>query len=414
MIDKKNLKIYGIILILTVAFITCILTLAISGGLGNVRDGYVLNDQQYKAWSNYEEFEQVKNIIDDQYYLSANDDELYEAAIKGMVASLNDPYSVYYSPEEYQQRLNDLSNSYSGLGMVVASNPDTGKLVVSSVMNDSPAKDAGIKPGDILLMADDTALDGTKIEVAVSLMKGDPGTHVELTIERDGKVIKKDIIREEITIEYVKYEMLDGKIGYISISQFGEGCSDSFDAAISDLKSKGAVGLIIDIRNNPGGYFNEAISICDSLLDEKRIVSTKDKDGKEQAWDSDASYVELPYAVIVNEYSASASEIVAGAVKDSRLAKVVGATTYGKGVVQTIISLNNGGGLKLTTAEYFSPNGSKINGEGVWPDIAVDLDEAQKKDMSTLTRENDHQLNAAISLFDDVRVDAEPTSTPAE
>ncbi len=337
-----------------------------------------------------------------------------EAAIKGMVSSLNDPYSVYYSPEEYQQRLDDLSNSYSGLGMVVSNNQDTGKLVVSSVMNDSPAKDAGIKPGDILLMADDTALDGTKIEVAVNLMKGEPGTHVELTIERDGKVIKKDIVREEITIEYVDHEMLDGKIGYISIFQFGEGCADSFDAAVSDLKSKGAVGLIIDIRNNPGGYFNEAISICDSLLDEKRIVSTKDKNGKEEVWDSDASYVELPYAVIVNEYSASASEIVAGAVKDSRLAKVVGETTYGKGVVQTITSLNNGGGLKLTTSEYFSPNGSKINGEGVWPDIAVDLDEAQKKDMSTLTRVNDHQLNAAISLFDDIRIDTEPSSTPAE
>lgn len=412
MIEKKRALTYGIILMITVAFITSVFTMAITGGLSGVRDGFVLNSEQYQEWTYYKEFEQLKDIIDSQYYQEVSDDSLYDGALKGLVAALNDPYSNYYTPEEYQSKLQDLSGTYSGAGMSVTANTKKDHVVVTQVFKDSPAEKAGILAGDIIVQIDGKAVGGMDLEKTTALIKGTAGTKVTLTMMRGEKAFDVTLVRAKIEINRVEWRMLKGSVGYIRITEFNGDCVEAFDEAIKQIEKNNAVALILDMRDNPGGYFDAAVKIADRLLPEGRIVSTKSRSGKEDVWNSDASYVNMPLAVLVNGYSASATEIVSAAVKDSKVGKVVGEKTFGKGIVQSLITLKDGSGLKLTTSEYFSPKGTKINGVGVQPDVVAKLPDELKQNPQKLTEENDTQLQAALSLFKSLMPTPSPSPEP--
>jgi carboxyl-terminal processing protease len=386
--------------------------MAVTGGLSGVRDGFVLNSEQYQQWTYYKEFEQLKGIIDNQYYKTVNSESLYDGALKGIVAALGDPYSSYYTADEYQAKLEDLSGTYSGAGMSVTADTEQDRVVITKVFKDSPAAKSGILAGDIILQIDGKAVGGMQLEQTTHLIKGDPGTRVKLTLMRGEKVFDVDLTRANIEVERVDWRMLPGKVGYIRITEFNGDCVEAFDDAVKAIKKEGAVALILDMRDNPGGYFDAAVKVADRLLPEGRIVSTRNRAGKEETWDSDASSIGMPLAIIVNEYSASATEIVSAAVKDAGVGKLVGVNTYGKGIVQSLITLKDGSGLKLTTSEYFSPSGSAINGAGVKPDVVVDLPEQLKKNPSKLTDVNDTQLQAAVALFRDLMPSPSPTATP--
>lgn len=412
MIERKRALTYAVILIITVAFITSVFTMAVTGGLSGVRDGFVLNSEQYEQWTYYKEFEQLKDIIDNQYYKTVNSESLYDGALKGIVAALGDPYSSYYTADEYQAKLEELSGTYSGAGMSVTADTEQDRVVITKVFKDSPAAKSGILAGDIILQIDGKAVGGMELERTTDLIKGDPGTRVKLTLMRGEKVFDADLTRANIEVERVEWRMLSGKVGYIRITEFNGDCVQAFDDAVKAIKKEGAVALILDMRDNPGGYFDAAVKIADRLLPEGRIVSTRNRAGKEETWDSDQNSVGLPLALIVNEFSASATEIVSAAVKDAGAGKLVGVTTYGKGIVQSLITLKDGSGLKLTTSEYFSPAGSAINGVGVKPDVVVELPDTLKKDPSKLTDANDTQLQAAVALFSDLMPSPSPTAAP--
>ena len=413
MIDRKRALTYAAILVITVAFITTVFTMAITGGLSGVRDGFVLNSEQYQQWTYYKEFEQLKDIIDDQYYKPVNSESLYDGALKGLVSALGDPYSSYYTADEYQAKLEELSGTYSGAGMSVTADTQQDRIVITKVFKDSPAAKSGILAGDIILQIDGKAVGGMQLEQTTDLIKGNPGTRVTLTLMRGEKVFDVDLTRANIEVERVQWRMLPEKVGYIRITEFNGDCIQAFDDAVKAIRKDGGVALILDLRDNPGGYFDAAVKIADRLLPEGRIVSTRNRAGKEETWDSDAEHIDLPLALLINEYSASAAEIVAAAVKDAGAGKLVGENTYGKGIVQSLVTLKDGSGLKLTTSEYFSPRGQKINGVGVKPDIASDLPGELKKDPSKLTDENDAQLKAALELFRDLMPTPSPTATPA-
>lgn len=410
MIEKRRALTYGVILMITVAFISSVLTMAITGGLSGVRDGFVLNSEQYQEWTYYKEFEQLKDIIDSQYYQQVNSETLYDGALKGLVAALGDPYSSYYTPEEYQSKLEDLSGTYSGAGMSVTADTELDRVVITKVFKDSPAAKAGILAGDIILQIDGKAVGGMQLEKTTESIKGAAGTKVTLTIMRGENVFDVELERANIEIERVEWRMLAGSVGYIRITEFNGDCVEAFDEAVKDIQKNGAVALILDMRDNPGGYFESAVKIADRLLPEGRIVSTKNRAGKEEVWDSDAGHIDLPLAVLVNEYSASATEIVSAAIKDAGAGKLVGQNTFGKGIVQSVITLKDGSGLKLTTSEYFSPKGSKIHGVGVSPDIIAELPDDLKKSPHKITDKNDTQLQEALALFKDLM----PSPTPAK
>jgi carboxyl-terminal processing protease len=413
MIDRKRALTYAAILVITVAFITTVFTMAITGGLSGVRDGFVLNSEQYQQWTYYKEFEQLKDIIDDQYYKPVNSESLYDGALKGLVSALGDPYSSYYTADEYQAKLEELSGTYSGAGMSVTADTQQDRIVITKVFKNSPAAKSGILAGDIILQIDGKAVGGMQLEQTTDLIKGNPGTRVTLTLMRGEKVFDVDLTRANIEVERVQWRMLPEKVGYIRITEFNGDCIQAFDDAVKAIRKDGGVALILDLRDNPGGYFDAAVKIADRLLPEGRIVSTRNRAGKEETWDSDEEHIGLPLALLINEYSASAAEIVAAAVKDAGAGKLVGENTYGKGIVQSLVTLKDGSGLKLTTSEYFSPRGQKINGVGVKPDIASDLPGELKKDPSKLTDENDAQLKAALELFRDLMPTPSPTATPA-
>lgn len=403
MIEKKRAITFAVILILTVAFISSLFTMAVTGGLSGVRDGFVLDSKQYQDWSYYKELEQIKDAIASGYYQDVDTNKLYEGALKGMVEALNDPYSSYYTADEFRSKLEDLTGTYSGAGMTVSADPESNKIVVTTVFSGTPADKAGLKAGDIIVQIDGKAMDGVKLEEATDRIKGAAGTSVTLTVKRGEKTFDVNLVRANIDLQHVTWELFDNSIGYIRMTEFDSDCAEKFDQAVKDLKDKGAVALVLDMRDNPGGFFDQAVKVADRLVEDGRIVSTRDRNGKEQEWKADGHMIDLPFAIIVNGYSASATEIVTAAVKDHMTGRIVGEKTFGKGVVQSLITLDGGSGLKLTTSEYFSPNGSRIQKVGVTPDITVSLPDELVRNPQKRTTENDTQLQKAMELFKDIQ-----------
>lgn len=352
----------------------------------------------------------LKALLKQNYLYDFTDDQIYEGSLKGMFANLGDPYTSYYSPDEFSKLMETLNGRYQGIGVSVQASKE-GYIKAISVFDNSPAKEAGIMPGDYITKVNGTAFGADQLEEAVAEIKGEPGTSVNLTILRveenstnskefDVKVDRADVNVDTIDDDIVE---IDGKkIGYIHIMAFDDVTWNDFSESFNRLKSQDIDGLILDVRNNPGGALDVVINIADNFLDEGTIVTTKEKDGSETVEKSNGDFDDIPLTIIQNENSASASEILAGALKDRGRAKVVGTQSFGKGVVQKIFNLQNGAGAKITISEYFTPNGTQINKVGVTPDIEVEAEEdfdISKKDLA-----NDKQFVYALNeLLEEIK-----------
>lgn len=340
--------------------------------------------------SNFPLLDNVYNIIQRTFYQEIDKEELETEAIKAILNALDDPYSYYMSPTETQNFNVDVLGSFSGIGLQLFYNTEKNKIEVLTPLKDTPAYSANIKQGDYVIKVDGIPYLGEQLQEAINNIRGPEGTSVVLTIERDGTQFDVTIVRANINIQQLDYGMIGDDIGYIDIISFDEDISKDFENAYNDLLKKGIKGLIIDVRNNPGGVLSEVVNIADMLVPEGIIVYTVDKNDKRTNYESDSRHIKIPLVVLTNGSSASASEILAGAVKDHGVGIIVGTTTYGKGVVQQTFGIKTGGTIKLTTSEFFTPNGHAIDGKGVTPDVVVEIINPTADDL---------QLNKAVEIL---------------
>lgn len=312
----------------------------------------------------------------DKYYLEEPDNaEMVDGMYKGLVAGLGDPYSTYYNEEELEKINQDNKGTFYGIGVVLTQNPDTKYISVVEVMDDAPATGSGIEPDDVLYAVDDeVVLDQDLAEVIVKI-KGEKGTKVKITMYRNGEYMDYELVRDEVKTETVVFKMLDDDIGYIGITQFDQVTYKQFEDALKEGEEKDMKGLVIDLRGNPGGDLQTVVKMADLLLPQGLVVYTEDKEGVRKEFTSDGErQFTKPLAVLVNKNSASASEILAGAIKDYGIGTIVGTQTFGKGIVQRILSLGDGTAIKLTISKYYTPKGNNIHGVGIEPDVEVELD----------------------------------------
>lgn len=341
-------------------------------------------------------------LLIDKYYLEEVDQNLFADAIyKGFMKSLKDPYSTYYTQEEYKALMESSSGVYHGIGTTVSQNAKTGIITIVKPFESSPAHEAGLLPGDILYKVEDEEVTGVDLSEVVSRMKGKEGTSVNITVIRENvsEPIELNIVRREIKVPTVEYKMLDDKIGLITILEFDEVTVNQFDRAVTELEKAGMQGLVVDVRNNPGGLLSGVVKMLDRLLPEGLLVYTEDKYGnrlEEPAKNPDQ--INVPLAVLINGNSASASEIFAGAIQDYEKGTIVGTTSFGKGIVQKVIPLSDGTAVKLTISKYFTPKGRNIHGTGIEPDIKVELKD-ELKQMTTIPVEEDNQLQEALRVI---------------
>ena len=356
---------------------------------------------------------EIENIINNYFYFDVDSEKREESYYDGLMKGLDDPYSVYYTPEEYAKLKEDDSGEYVGIGATVSKNVETGLVYVVKPLRGSPAEASGLQVGDVFVEIDGQELTrDMELDEVVKLIRGTEGSVAKLKMYREGQsdYINFDVTRAKIQNITVDYEMLDNQIGYISIEQFIENTAAQFKEGMDYLAEQGAKGIVIDLRNNPGGLLSAVIEMADYVIDdditaegaEKAgvLLQTKDKNGKviEEYVCKDGHTINLPMVVLVNGNSASASEIFTGCMKDYKIATIVGKTTYGKGIVQSVIPLTDGSAIKLTIAKYFTPSGADIHKKGVEPDIEVELSDEHKK-MSVIPHEEDEQLQKALELF---------------
>lgn len=356
---------------------------------GNSADSIVSDAAMLKLKS-------IAGVID-KYYYNEEDidaDEMVEGMYAGVVASLGDPYSVYYTEEEWEDMMRDTEGIYYGIGAYVSLDERTGCGKISGIIDNTPAQEAGLRENDLIYSIDGEMVQGLELSEIVSRIKGEEGTKVHLTIYREGEdgYLEMDVTRREIESPTVDYEMLDNNIGYIQITEFDEVTYDQFLDAMAVIRAQNAKGLILDLRSNPGGSLSVVVDIARQILPEGLIVYTEDRSGERTEYSCDGSHeLNIPLVVLVNGNSASASEILAGAVKDYGKGTLIGTTTFGKGIVQRILPLSDGTALKLTVSAYYTPKGNNIHNIGIEPDIECKFDADAYYD-----RNIDNQLERAI------------------
>ena len=330
----------------------------------------------------------LDSLLGDGFYFDDVDDEkAADNIFKAYLAAYGDKYTVYYTPEEYKSMMESTSGSFYGIG-AVCQKADDGSILISEAYEDAPAYKAGIRNGDKVTEVNGEDITGMDLSVAVALIKGEKGTDVNLTVMRNGEKLSFTVTRDKIDIKTVSSEVIENNIGYIYISQFDDVTTEQFKTAVDDLQKQGITGLVIDIRNNPGGLLDTVVGMLKYMLPDGLIVYTEDKQGNRKEYKGqDNDEFNLPLAVIVNGNSASASEIFAGAIQDYGKGTIIGTQTYGKGIVQTVKPLTDGSAIKFTIAKYFTPKGQDIHGKGVTPDMVVEYD---------TDADVDTQLDAAI------------------
>ncbi len=338
------------------------------------------------------------SLIENTYLENVDKEALREGMYRGMLESLDDPYSVYYDKEEFAEMMEGTSGTFEGIGAYLTQDPETKDIIVVKPIKDSPADHAGMKADDLIVEVDGEDVTGQDLNIVVSKLRGPKGTEVTVGVRRASEkdIIRFDIVRAEVNAVSVDYKMLDGKIGYIEISEFADATADQFEEAYDDLEDQGMEKLIIDLRSNGGGYVDIAVKIADRLVKEGVIVSVKEKHGLSYKYEDagDENYMKVPCVLLVDGNTASASEILTGALKDHDLVTIIGTQTFGKGITQIITPLDDGSGVKITNSRYYTPDGENIHGVGIKPDIEVEWDsDAYKKDGT------DNQLDAAVEYL---------------
>lgn len=346
----------------------------------------------------FEPFWQVFNLIRSDYIDDVDVSVLVDGAITGMVDALEDQYSGYMDPSVYDLLNSDLEGEIEGIGVVIHTREDTGEIEVVGVLDSAPAQEAGILPGDVFVSVDGEDVIGiNQTELAVRV-RGPEGSTVHITMRRGDELIEFTLKRERIIIPNIETDVLDGNIGYIKLNQFTAEARQELDAAIENLNVNELAGLVVDFRDNPGGLLSSAIDIASAFIQEGPIVVEDFGDGRTQTFEANGNYagIEVPIVLLVNEASASASELVAGALQDVGAATIIGETTLGKGTVQTWHELVNGGGIRLTIARWLTPSGRWIHEQGVTPDIVIEWTPA------SYDEPEDPQLDAAVDYLESI------------
>ncbi|NLM26634.1 MAG: S41 family peptidase [Clostridiaceae bacterium] len=344
-------------------------------------------------------FNRVKTILMQTYYEAVDENKLLEGAISGMAQAVDDPYTVYYTAKQMKDFMEKQSGNYVGIGVTVYMD-ENDLLTVSETFAGSPAKEAGMRIGDKIVKVDGEDVTPIKdSELIVQKIRGVPGTNVEVTVYRPeiNDYITFNMVRQVINLVYIHSDMLEGNIGYIQLKLFDEDISYDFANHVNKLIMNGAKGIILDLRNNPGGDYEQVVRIADMIVPEGIIVYTEDRNGKREEKKSDANELNIPMTVLINEYSASASEILSAAIKEYGKGTLVGKTTFGKGLVQSIVRLEGGAGLKYTVSKYYTPSGVCIQDVGVTPDIEVENDQQYRYySIEDIPEGEDRQLACAI------------------
>ena len=404
-INEKNSKktrkssslklLFFLILLIFIAFVSFI--------IGGIYQSYSLQKDRSVIQEEFHlpKLKALQVLVDKKFLNEIDEKKLEEGVYKGYIQGLEDPYSQYLDEKEFAKLLESTSGEYAGVGLVVSATEDNIITVVSPIEG-TPAYEAKIKTGDKILAVNGEQFLGNELDKAVEIMRGEPDTDVELTLQRvtkdENKIFDVTLTRKNITLQSVKGEKLEDDIGYISIIQFDEHTAKDFLTTKEDLKKQGIEKLVIDLRGNPGGLLSSVIKISDDLLPEGPIVKTVDRNKEEIIEYSNSKHDKIPIVVLINEGSASASEILAGAIKDYNRGIIIGEKSFGKGVVQQIFPMDDGSGIKLTVSEYFTPNDQKIHEKGVEPDITIEL----PKDVEGIGlefRETDTQLQKAIEVI---------------
>jgi carboxyl-terminal processing protease len=364
------------------------------GSVHNVAGSNVLDEDTL------DKIENLLTYVDVYYNDEFTADDIREALYAGTLSGLGDKYSVYYTEEEYEELKVSTQGNFYGIGAGLTQDADTMEVTVSKVYADTPAEEAGLKSGDQILEVGDIAATSMELSALVQKIRGEDGTTVHLSVYRasTGETLSFDVERRKVELPSVESQMLDDNIGYIIISEFQSGTAAQFEKALAALQEDGMQSLIVDVRSNPGGLLTSVVNILDMILPEGTVVYTEDKYGSRDTYTSDKNCLECPIAVLINENSASASEIFAGAIKDYNYGTLIGTTTYGKGIVQTIYPLEDGSAIKLTTAKYYTPNGNYIHGVGIEPDIELEYQYSGPED-GAYDMQYDNQLQKAIELL---------------
>ena len=399
--SKKN-RIYKIIMleILTI-FLTIMITAigVYSYFMNNKELGNYILVESSDGEDIANELSKFKKIIDKYYIGEVDEEKLKEGAIKGYIEGLDDPYSEYISKEEMEEYMEQTNGNFVGIGIYMTKDLENDRVVILSTIKNSPAEKAGLQAGDLIISVDGTEYKADDMTEASNKIKGEENTTVELEILRNGQKLSFEIKREKVKVNEIETEVLESNIGYMNISSFDEETGADFKEKFEQLQQKNITSLIIDLRNNGGGIVDEALEIAECIADKGSILLYEiNKENEEEIIKSEEDpIVNIPVILLVNENTASASEILAGALKDLGKAKIVGTKTYGKGVIQTLLSLKDGSGIKITSAEYLTPNKNKINEIGIEPDYVVELPDGV--DVLEVERENDTQLEKAIELL---------------
>lgn len=383
-------------------FLLVILILSYTGVL-NLVGVLHTGDSSLKSKIN-EKVNKIERFVDAYYLDEINPDQMADSIYKGVVDGLGDEYAAYYTQEEYQTIKEKTSGTFCGIGAYVTQNTETGAIIIVKPIAGGPAEKAGLQAEDIIYAVDGIPVTGEDLSEAMARVKGEPGTEVKLKIVRSGESDYLDftLVRAEIEDDTVSSRMLTDQIAYIAVSSFEEVTKEQFRAALEDLQDQGMKALIIDLRDNGGGLLSTAVQMLDQMLPKGLVVYTEDKEGvAEKFYAEDDDEITIPVAILVNGNSASASEVFSGAMQDEGKAKLIGTTTFGKGIVQTVFDLKDGSALKMTTSKYFTPKGRNIHGTGLEPDIIVELDKdsLQKKDSSGKEKP-DNQMQAAIDYLE--------------
>ena len=370
--DKKQ-KIYKSIMLVVVASIVTFVITSIVNYDGNNKYKITASGNANLTEQLEIAIESITELIEEKYIGEVDKETLIDGALKGMVESVGDDYTTYYTKEELEDFTASTLGNFVGIGVYMQADLEKNTVTVLEPIQDSPAEKAGLKAGDLILKVDGVEYEAKDLDEMSDKIKGEAGTDVTLTIKRGEEIFDVTVTRASVHINYVSNELLENNIGYIYIETFDEGCKDDFVNAYNELAKQGAKSLIIDLRYNGGGLVDEATAIAELICDkDDTLLITADKEGKQEITKSKREpVITMPIVVITNGASASASEILAAALKDNDKAEIVGEKTFGKGVIQELISLSNGGAVKITSQEYYTPNGEKINGVGIEPDYTV-------------------------------------------
>ena len=342
-----------------------------------------------------EKLSRLQDIVSEKYLFQADITKLEDGIYKGYMSGLEDPYSVYYTEEETRALMEETSGQYKGIGAIISKDPQTGIIKILKVFAGSPSEEAGLQAEDVIYKVGDVEVTGMDTEILIKEhIRGEEHTFVKMTVLRNGEEKEFDIERRAIEVPTVESKVLDGNVGYIAISQFDVVTSEQFKSAIDSMEEKGVSKLVIDLRNNPGGILDGTVEMLDYILPDGLLVYTADKEGMgQQYYSKDGHEINIPTSVLINDGSASASEVFAGAIKDFGRGTLVGTKSFGKGIVQNVIDLYDGTAVKITTQHYYTPSGFDLHGKGIEPDKTVELDEG-----AVIGSESDNQLKEAIEL----------------